>query len=96
MPCVSFLKAVNVLMTGSADQAWPLVLQDLQFFIDNGSGKKMYFDEVSHARVPYVSPATYVFTSKNGWPSVTSPSVQPNSPDAVADVPNEAVSPSLS
>lgn len=36
---------------GSADQAWPLVLQDLQFFIDNGSGKKMYFDEVSHARV---------------------------------------------
>ncbi|OJT09269.1 hypothetical protein TRAPUB_14266 [Trametes pubescens] len=54
----------------TSDQAWPLVLQDLQFFIDNGSGKKMYFDE-------------------NGWPSVTSPSVQPNSPDAVADVPNE-------
>ena len=26
---------------------------------------------------------------QNGWPSVTSPSVQPNSPDAVADIPNE-------
>ncbi|KAF9447196.1 glycoside hydrolase family 17 protein [Macrolepiota fuliginosa MF-IS2] len=53
-----------------ANNSWPLVLQDLQFFIDNGNGKKMYFDE-------------------NGWPSVTSPGVQPNSPDAVADVQNE-------
>lgn len=68
------------------------MLQDLQFFIDNGNGKKMYFDEVSHARVRWVSPATYMLSSQNGWPSVTSPSVQPNSPDAVADVPNEHVS----
>ncbi|KAH8108086.1 glycoside hydrolase superfamily [Cristinia sonorae] len=51
-------------------QAWPLVQRDLQWFIDHGNGKKMYFDE-------------------NGWPSVTSSSVQPNSPNAVADVPNE-------
>jgi hypothetical protein len=29
------------------NKAWPLVLQDLQFFIDNGKGKKMYFDEVT-------------------------------------------------
>ena len=28
---------------------------------------------------------------QNGWPSVTSPSVQPNSPLAVADIPNEQV-----
>ncbi|KAI0344725.1 glycoside hydrolase family 17 protein [Trametopsis cervina] len=54
----------------TANQSWPLVEQDLQFFIDNGNGKKMYLDE-------------------NGWPSVTSPGVQPNSPDAVADIPNE-------
>ncbi|KAI0756089.1 hypothetical protein C8Q80DRAFT_7334 [Daedaleopsis nitida] len=54
----------------TADQAWPLVQRDLQWFIDHGNGKKMYFDE-------------------NGWPSVTSESVQPNSPDAVADIPNE-------
>ncbi|EKM81088.1 hypothetical protein AGABI1DRAFT_84021 [Agaricus bisporus var. burnettii JB137-S8] len=54
----------------TAKNAWPLVLNDLQFFIDNGNGKKMYFDE-------------------NGWPSVTSEGVQPNSPDAVADIPNE-------
>ncbi|KAF9012436.1 glycoside hydrolase family 17 protein [Cyathus striatus] len=54
----------------TANNSWPLVLNDLQWFIDHGKGKKMYFDE-------------------NGWPSVTSPSVQPNSPDAVADVQNE-------
>ncbi|TFY70992.1 hypothetical protein EVG20_g2015 [Dentipellis fragilis] len=54
----------------TGDQAWPLVQQDLNWFIQHGKGKKMWFDE-------------------NGWPSVTSPSVQPNSPNAVADVPNE-------
>ncbi|OBZ68223.1 hypothetical protein A0H81_11811 [Grifola frondosa] len=54
----------------TSDKAWPLVLTDLDWFIEHGDGKKMYFDE-------------------NGWPSVTSPSVQPNSPDAVADVHNE-------
>ncbi|KAH9895001.1 glycoside hydrolase superfamily [Cubamyces lactineus] len=54
----------------TSDQAWPLVENDLNWFIAHGNGKKMYFDE-------------------NGWPSVTSPSVQPNSPDAVANIPNE-------
>ncbi|KAI0940593.1 hypothetical protein AcW1_003749 [Taiwanofungus camphoratus] len=54
----------------TADRSWPIVLENLDFFIEHGNGKKMYFDE-------------------NGWPSVTSPSVQPNSPYAVADIPNE-------
>ncbi|KAF4598503.1 hypothetical protein EYR38_006907 [Pleurotus pulmonarius] len=54
----------------TAKNAWPLVQTDLQWFIDHGNGKKMYFDE-------------------NGWPSVTSEGVQPNSPDAVANVANE-------
>lgn len=53
-----------------ANNSWPIVLGDLDWFIANGNGKKMYFDE-------------------NGWPSVTSESVQPNSPDAVADIQNE-------
>ncbi|KAK7472756.1 hypothetical protein VKT23_000866 [Stygiomarasmius scandens] len=53
-----------------ANNSWPLVLNDLDWFIDHGKGKKMYFDE-------------------NGWPSVTSEGVQPNSPDAVADIQNE-------
>ncbi|KAF9230883.1 glycoside hydrolase family 17 protein [Melanogaster broomeanus] len=53
---------------GSA--AWPLVQTDLNWFIQHGGGKKMYFDE-------------------NGWPSVTSPGVQPNSPNAVASVSSE-------
>ncbi|PIL34111.1 hypothetical protein GSI_03822 [Ganoderma sinense ZZ0214-1] len=54
----------------TSDKAWPLVENDLNWFIKHGNGKKMYFDE-------------------NGWPSVTSEGVQPNSPDAVADIPNE-------
>ncbi|KAI0695961.1 glycoside hydrolase superfamily [Cerioporus squamosus] len=54
----------------TSDQAWPLVEGDLNWFIEHGKGKKMYFDE-------------------NGWPSVTSEGVQPNSPDAVANIPNE-------
>ena len=29
-----------------ADKAWPLVLNDLDWFIAHGGGKKMYFDEV--------------------------------------------------
>ncbi|KAI0305773.1 hypothetical protein B0F90DRAFT_1808931 [Multifurca ochricompacta] len=52
------------------DMAWPLVLRDLNWFINHGKGKKMYFDE-------------------NGWPSVVSEGVQPNSPNAVADILNE-------
>ncbi|KAH9992665.1 glycoside hydrolase superfamily [Russula vinacea] len=51
-------------------EAWPLVLEDLNWFIEKGKGKKMYFDE-------------------NGWPSVTSEGVQPNSPNAVASVGSE-------
>ncbi|KAG1724627.1 glycoside hydrolase family 17 protein [Suillus paluster] len=50
--------------------AWPLVETDMNWFIQHGGGKKMYFDE-------------------NGWPSVTSPSVQPNSVNALASVPSE-------
>jgi len=53
-----------------ANNSWPLVETDLDWFTAHGNGKKMYFDE-------------------NGWPSVTSPSVQPNSPLAVANVQNE-------
>lgn len=30
----------------AADKAWPLVLNDLDWFIEHGDGKKMYFDEV--------------------------------------------------
>jgi len=54
----------------TGDKAWPLVLNDVDWFIAHGKGKKMYFDE-------------------NGWPSVTSPGVQPNSPNAVASIPSE-------
>lgn len=32
-----------------AKNAWPLVQTDLQWFIDHGKGKKMYFDEVGRS-----------------------------------------------
>ncbi|KAF9072645.1 glycoside hydrolase superfamily [Rhodocollybia butyracea] len=53
-----------------ANDSWPLVLDDLDWFVENVNGKKIYLSE-------------------NGWPSVTSSGVQPNSPDAVANVQNE-------
>ncbi|KAJ7760637.1 glycoside hydrolase superfamily [Mycena maculata] len=54
--------------TGS--NSWPLVLTDLDWFVANGQGKKIYLTE-------------------NGWPSVTSDGVQPNSKSAVASVSSE-------
>jgi len=54
----------------TAANAWPIVLTDLNWFVNNGLGKKIILTE-------------------NGWPSKTSSGVEPNSPDAVADVPNE-------
>ncbi|KAG8213636.1 glycoside hydrolase family 17 protein [Butyriboletus roseoflavus] len=50
--------------------AWPQVETDMNWFIQQGGGKKMYFDE-------------------NGWPSVTSSGVQPNSLIAIASVSSE-------
>ncbi|KAF9020415.1 hypothetical protein BDZ89DRAFT_1072248 [Hymenopellis radicata] len=55
----------------TANNSWPDVMNDLNWFLDHGEGKKIYLSE-------------------NGWPSVTSEGVQPNSPDAVANVQNEA------
>lgn len=40
-----------ILATGAA--SWPIVQRDLQWFVDHGKGKKMYFDEVSTSIVPY-------------------------------------------
>ncbi|KAJ6548740.1 glycoside hydrolase superfamily [Mycena capillaripes] len=54
----------------TANNAWPDVLNDLNWFINNGRGKKIILTE-------------------NGWPSVTSVGVHPNSPSAVANVQNE-------
>ncbi|KAJ7082856.1 glycoside hydrolase superfamily [Mycena belliarum] len=45
----------------TASESWPIVLTDLDWFVNNGQGKKIYLSE-------------------NGWPSVTSEGVQPNSP----------------
>jgi len=54
----------------TASKSWPIVETDIDWFVDNGENKKIYFSE-------------------NGWPSVTSPGVEPNSPSAVANVQNE-------
>ncbi|KAJ6553572.1 glycoside hydrolase superfamily [Mycena vulgaris] len=57
-------------LASTASNSWPIVLTDLNWFVDNGQNKKIYMSE-------------------NGWPSVTSDGVQPNSPSAVANVKNE-------
>lgn len=53
-----------------ARNSWPLVMNDLGWFLKNAGGKKIYLSE-------------------NGWPSVTSSGVRPNSHYAVANVQNE-------
>ncbi|KAK0212163.1 glycoside hydrolase superfamily [Desarmillaria ectypa] len=55
----------------TAIASWPIVLTDMNWFIANGEGIKIYLTE-------------------NGWPSVTYQGVQPNSPNAVADIQNES------
>ncbi|KDN51369.1 glycoside hydrolase family 17 protein [Tilletiaria anomala UBC 951] len=54
----------------SASNSWHDLRNDLDFFLQHGGGKKIYWDQ-------------------NGWPSTHYPGVEPNSPDAVANVPNE-------
>ncbi|KAF8135784.1 glycoside hydrolase family 17 protein [Boletus edulis] len=66
---IHMLPFFSTLATTGAE-AWPLVENDMNWFIQNGNGKKMYFDE-------------------NGWPSVTSSGVQPNSFLADASVNSE-------
>ena len=84
--------SLRPLITG--DKAWPLVLNDLNWFIEHGKGKKMYFDEVRvYHKMHAVLPRQRL---QNGWPSVTSPGVQPNSPDAIANIPSEKVGASVS
>ncbi|THV05654.1 glycoside hydrolase [Dendrothele bispora CBS 962.96] len=54
----------------TAAASWPIVTRDIEWFVSNGHGKKIYL-------------------SQNGWPSLSYPGVEPNSPLAVADVQNE-------
>lgn len=72
-----------------ANESWPIIEDTLNFFYENGGGKKMYLDEVSHTGLQAVLIAHT--SAQNGWPSKTSDGVQPNSPDAVANVANEKV-----
>ncbi|KIO09870.1 glycoside hydrolase family 17 protein [Pisolithus tinctorius Marx 270] len=64
----------------SGGAAWSQVQTDMNWFIQHGNGKKMYFDEASSSH----------FSALNGWPSVTSPGVQANSALAVASIPSES------
>lgn len=73
------------------NKAWPIVLTDLNWFVNNCGGKKIYLSEVSVV-IPLRSTGLIFDLKQNGWPSTTYPGVEPNSPDAVADVQNEKVS----
>jgi len=65
------------------------VQKDLSWFVQRVNGRKIWFSQVddrsSFAR------ALFLIPTKNGWPSVTYPGVEPNSPDAVASVAQESV-----
>ena len=59
--------------------------------MEHGNGKKIYLTEVRH-KAPKLGDKSPDILTQNGWPSQTSDGVQPNSPDAVANVENERVS----
>ena len=44
----------HIVISGKA--AWPLVQNDLKYFINNGKGKKMYMDEVNRVNHLSISP----------------------------------------
>ncbi|KAI6030056.1 hypothetical protein EDC04DRAFT_2898701 [Pisolithus marmoratus] len=77
---------------GSA--AWPIVQQDINWFTHYGKSKKIYFSQkntmvaVMDTLKEFIS-LTTIFSLQNGWPSVTSPGVEPNTPNAVASVSSE-------
>jgi hypothetical protein len=74
-----------------ANLSWPLVLTNIDWFQANDQNKKLWLDEV-RARKWLVEISSNAAWIQNGWPSVTSDGVQPNSPSAVANIQNEHVS----
>lgn len=65
------------------------LIPHLRRFVNNGNGKKIILSEVS---LWMSSLDLFESLSQNGWPSETYQGVEPNSPNAVANVQNEAVS----
>ena len=65
--------------------------KDLDWFVQRVGGRKIWFSQVGDESffIHHLFPLTP--TIKNGWPSVTYPGVEPNSPNAVASVAEEAV-----
>ena len=84
------LKSCSWFFVGS--KSWSIVNTDIEWFVDNGQNKKIYLSEVRFHVNGLVEIRSNTASIQNGWPSVTSPGVQPNSPSAVANVQNERVS----
>ncbi|EIM82926.1 uncharacterized protein STEHIDRAFT_133723 [Stereum hirsutum FP-91666 SS1] len=57
----------------TANESWPIVYGDLEWFIEHGNGKKMYLTSIQNGWLSEIA-----LTSQ-----------QPSSPNAVADIPNE-------
>jgi hypothetical protein len=73
----------------TANNSWHDVVNDLDYFIDNGKGKVNDTIKIPRMRkLTWKNPQKMYF-DENGWPSVTSPGVQNNSIYAVANVENE-------
>jgi hypothetical protein len=48
-------------LSNIAFKSWPSVLDDMDWFVNNGQGKKIYFDEVSNFLLHYHAKLTIVF-----------------------------------
>jgi hypothetical protein len=81
----------------TANNSWPLVSRDLDYFVEHGGGKKMIMAQVGYTFLKLADTECWplAWCVQNGWPSVTSDGVQNNSIYAVADIPNERVSSTL-
>jgi hypothetical protein len=88
---VSFPTTDSRLYYVSGKNALPDVKNDLNYFIKNGKGKKMVFDEVRGELTLVLIGGSHP-PLQNGWPSVSYQGVEPNSQKAVANVASEKVS----
>jgi hypothetical protein len=64
-------------------------MQDLEWFFRHAKGKKINLSEVNFLNFFFqLDPQIF---AQNGWPSKSYSGVEPNSPNAVANVQNEHV-----
>ncbi|PFH45760.1 glycoside hydrolase family 17 protein [Amanita thiersii Skay4041] len=103
LPHKELAKQVAQAKTNLSSVGIPVTVSELAFGYQERDGAQDVLDAVDSINIhmlPYLSQQAStarnawplekkMYFDENGWPSVTSEGVQPHSPDAVADVPNE-------